>query len=255
MVPFPLCGNLKELKLRYGNSYKKLKYVPIPVELLAQLAKLTVNECVFREWSLEKDEEETGTSRLKQSRGERTLSNLSSSIDMSRLLQLQHVELYKTEISEISFAEGFCPSLQHLFIKSCNHLVKVGTLPNSLIKLELTSCSKLTKIEGLCGLAKLQMLNIKWCNELEELSSTETLVSLEVLDVDKCTKPKRIERLAQLTELQRLDIVECCELEELPGVEHLKSLKWLDASGCPKLRWGEGVVEKLRQRQLAYLRL
>jgi internalin A len=119
----------------------------------------------------------------------------------------------------------------------------------------LTSCFKLKKIEGLCGLAKLQMLNIKWCSELEELSSIETLVCLEVMDVNKCTKLKRIHRLAQLTKLRRLDIVECSELEELPGVEHLTSLKWLDASGCPKLRWGEGVVEKLRQRQLAYLGL
>ena len=54
---------------------------------------------------------------------------------------------------------------------SCNDLVKIGTLPKALIKLELAICTKLNKIEGLCGLAKLQMLNIKWCTELKVLSS------------------------------------------------------------------------------------
>ena len=114
------------------------------------------------------------------------MSNLGSSIDMSKLLQLQHMELYKTEISEVSFAEGFCPNLQQLVMISCNDLVKIGTLPKALIKLELASCTKLNKIEGLCGLAKLQMLNIKWCTKLKVLSSIDTLTSLEVLDVYEC---------------------------------------------------------------------
>lgn len=232
MVPSPLYVNLKELKLRKGNNCKELHKLPIPDEVLTQLAKLTVNECVFSEGFVKG---QTAASGLGQLSGERISGDLSSSIDMSKLVQLQHIELYKTEISEVSFAEGFCPNLQHLLIKSCNGLVKLGTLPNALIKLELTSCCQLQKIEGLCGLAKLQILTIKWCSELKELSSIETLVSLEALDVQDCGKLERVERLAGLTKLRRLDIVDCPNLKELSGVEHLVSLKRFDTSGCTGL--------------------
>eukprot|EP00253_Pinus_taeda_P026710 PITA_26710 len=227
MVPSPLYVNLKELKLRKGNNCKELNSLPIPDEVLTQLAKLTVNECVFSEGFVKG---QTAASGLGQLSGERISGDLSSSIDMSKLVQLQHIELYKTEISEVSFAEGFCPNLQHLLIKSCNGLVKLGTLPNALVKLELTSCDQLQKIEGLCGLAKLQILNIKWCSELKELSSIETLVSLEVLDVQVCGKLERIERLAGLTKLRRWDIDGCPNLIEVSGDEHLMSLTRFDTS-------------------------
>lgn len=268
MVPSKQGRDFKELKLRQGRNYKEFRCLPISDKLLNKLTKLTVIECVFSALPFENDSGEPETSASIQSRGERILSNLGSSIDMSKLLQLRHLILYKTEISEVSFAGGFCPNLQQLLIGSCDNLVKVGTLPNALIKLELTRCAKLEKIEGLSDLAKLQELNIKWCGELVELDSIETLASLEALDVYDCRKLKRIGRLAKLTKLRRLDIVKCSELEELVGVEDLMSrldivqrselkeiagvedfmsLKWLDLSECPNLKKGEGVEEKLRK--------
>lgn len=128
------------------------------------------------------------------------------------------------------------------------NLVKVGELPNTLIELGLHGCTKLKRIEELCGLAKLQMLDISMCSEVEELPSIETLVSLEQLRACLCVKLKSIQGLAQLKMLRLLDVRWCSELEELPGVEYCVSLEILNVDGCPRLQWAGGVVEQLRQK-------
>lgn len=93
------------------------------------------------------------------------------------MFQLKFLRLYNTHISEISFHEGVCPNLQYLKITFCNDLVEVGALPTSLITLDLSSCYGLRRIQGLRSLAKLQILNINGCKEVEELPSIETLPS------------------------------------------------------------------------------
>lgn len=194
------------------------------------------------------DESET----LTESRGRREWRNLDPPVDKCMLLRLQHLELHRTEISQVSFPKDVCPNLQHLIIRSCNDLVKVGTLPSSLIKLELTGCSKLRKLNGLCGLATLQMLDISRCRNVERLPNVETLLSLEVLDASGCLKLKNIKGLAQLTNLRVLYVYDCFKLKTLPGVERCMSLERLHAYGCPKLQRGR-VAEQLRQRLKARL--
>ena len=69
IVPSQLGGNLKELKLRRGRDYKEFKCLPISNELLIELTKLTVNECVFSAFPFETDRGEPETSTTTQSRG------------------------------------------------------------------------------------------------------------------------------------------------------------------------------------------
>jgi internalin A len=121
-------------------------------------------------------------------------------------------------------------------------------MSNTYIQLNLISCPNLEKIDGLCGLAKLQMLNISGWRKVEELAGIETLVSLEELRASVCEKLKRIRGLGQLTKLKLLDVHGCSEIEELEGVEHLRSLEKLDASDCPGLHWDARVLEQLPQR-------
>ena len=71
------------------------------------------------------------------------------------------------EISEISFGEGVYANL---------HVLKI------------CSCHKLKKVEGLCGLAKLEEINIESCSELEELSSVEHCRSLNIVEIRECSK-------------------------------------------------------------------
>jgi Leucine-rich repeat (LRR) protein len=240
MVPSPLGRNLKQMILH--NCTKELKCLPISVGLLA---KLTVKNCPLRELPLKNVEE--GKETVRELRGQRRVSNLDSSIDKC-MLRLQHLRLYDTKISMVSFPEDVFPNLQHLQISACNDLVEVGALPNALIKLELTCCDNLRKIEGLCSLSKLQVLDISWWEEVEELPDFEKLLSLEELWAYGCSKLKSIKGLARLTKLRVLDVRWCCELHELPNVEHCMSLEYLGAIGCSKLHWAEGVLEQLRLR-------
>ena len=85
----------------------------------------------------------------------------------------------------LSKLEPFFPHLQYLEIHDCD-LRKVRALPSSLVELKLTDCRGLFTIRGLCGLAKLQILEIANCQELDKLPRMETLISLEVLKVGRC---------------------------------------------------------------------
>jgi Leucine-rich repeat (LRR) protein len=149
--------------------------------------------------------------------------------------------------SEAPCAQGVCPKLQHLWIYSCRHLVKVGSMPKTLKTVDFSYCSALREIEGLPYLAGLEQLDISGCEEVEELPSLQRLKSLKSLKASKCYKLKSIEGLADLSRLQRLYVRDCHEIRELPCVENCRSLKALDARDCPKLQWADGVLDQLRQ--------
>eukprot|EP00253_Pinus_taeda_P001167 PITA_01167 len=237
----PSLGELKNLKKFTLSNCTELKCLPKSVGLLTQLTELAF-DCPICELPFNKVQGEIET--VPESRGRRTLSNL----DKCCMLQLHSLELYGTEIPKVSFNETVCPNLRHLLVSRCNVLVEVGTLPNTLIKLELYYCDKLRNIKALSHLGKLQSLYIRDCKELEDLPRIEALVSLEELQASGCVQLKSIQGLANLTKLRILSVYDCSELEELPDVEHLRSLEKLWAFRCPKLQWGEGVVELLRQR-------
>eukprot|EP00253_Pinus_taeda_P026341 PITA_26341 len=156
--------------------------------------------------------------------------------------------------SEVLSDEVVYPNLSELMLEECINLVEVGTLPKALTRVKFSGCYNLRSIQGLCGLAMLQSLHIEKCNELEELPSVETMVSLEHLLVADCLKLRSIRDLAQLTKLRGLIVEGCPQLGELEGVECCQSLKDLDVRGCPKLRWDERVVLRLQQ-QCDYFRL
>eukprot|EP00253_Pinus_taeda_P028447 PITA_28447 len=220
--------NLKELRI---ENCRKLNCLPASLGLLTQLTELTVKDCpLIREVPF------------------LPLSDLESSIDHCILPRLQKLDLSRTGISEVSFAEGVCFKLRNLLMYYCYSLVEVGTLPNTLITLNLNGCHSLRKMDNIYGLAKLRELYIRDCIELEELPCIETLVSLRIFFASGCVKLKGFRGLGQLTKLEELDVGRCSELEEMEGIQHCMSLKWLRATECPKLQWDAGVVEQLRQR-------
>jgi Leucine-rich repeat (LRR) protein len=81
--------------------------------------------------------------------------------------RLQRFSMSGTTISEISFGEGVSPNLHELSISYCHNL---------------------KKIEGFCGLVKLQKLWINECSELEELPSVEHCRSLQKVIIRGCPK-------------------------------------------------------------------
>lgn len=244
----PSIGDLRSLKYLVLRRCEKLKHLGESIGMLNQLIKLTVQDCSLQELPFKTVDGESET--LTESRQQRRCSNLDSSSD-KWMFRLKHLELCNTQkLDEVSFGEGVCPHLQHLLIKSCNDLAAVGTLPNALITLELTWCSKLRKIEGLWGLANLQKLEIKGCIEVEVLQGFATLFSLEVLEVTNCVKLKNIRGLEQLTKLRKLEVSSCPDLEDLPSVENLRSLENLDVSECVKVKNIQGLAQVTKLRTL-----
>jgi Leucine-rich repeat (LRR) protein len=189
----PSVGDLRNLKELVLKDCRELKCLPASVGRLSQLTKLEVVGCPVMELP------------FKKVRGQReTVGTLKSDSSIHKYMPgLRNLILQEdTEISEVSFEEGVCPNLQEFFLVECINVVEVVTLPNTLIEVKLSSCYNLRSIEGLCGLAMLRELYIKECNELQELPSVKTLVSLErVIHAVDCVKLKSIRDLAQLTKL------------------------------------------------------
>lgn len=226
-------SQLKELNIENTG----IEHLPPRAMELNNLEVLEIMNCPLKEMPLRNGG--GGIETLTADVGGRTVS--------SNMLGLKYIKLYYTCISEISFPQGICPNLEHLKIEGCYLLEKVGALPKTLVKLDIMKCSMLENIGGLSGLAKLKILNIRWCSPLEELSGLETSVSLEKLEATSCTCLQKIAGLAGLTKLQVLNVSHCggLSLEGLPGIEHLTSLKQLNAKGCG---WDGEAVEQLRQQ-------
>jgi len=196
--------------------------------MMKSLESLVVFDCPLRELPWKRFEGETG---------ERDLNKLLSTDDKC-MFGLRELCMVETKISEVGFPMGVCSNLQTLIF---------------------SFCSELRQISGVCGLAKLQFLQIIRGNKVKELSSFEHLISLEELLVLKCDKIKSIEGLGQLTKLRLLWVRQCPKIQELLGVEHAMTLKpasmeytmsWkrLYIDGCPKLKWVGGVIEQVQQQ-------
>lgn len=157
----PWLGELQKLKNLKLSWCPELKHLPDSVGRLTQLTELTVH-CPLSELPFKKVEQQ------------REISDDSSYEEF--MPGLQYFKMRGTEISEISFGEGFCPNL---------------------LVLEIWDCRNLKKIEGLCGLPKLQKLEIRRCNEVEELRSVEHCSLLNELYVSECPKLLLTEEVAQ----------------------------------------------------------
>jgi Leucine-rich repeat (LRR) protein len=203
-------GDLRNLKQLSLLGCDRLKCLPDSVGLLTQLIELRLG-CPIKELPFKR-------------RGD-------SSIDNCMFPQLQRIVLLSSEVSEVSFDEGVCPNLQYLTVRHCNALTKVGTLPNTLIKLELYFCQLLWSIEGLCGPVKLEVLYITDCPNLESIWGLEKLTELRVVAL----LSRRLDRIRELPSVKDLRLLEKlmvprCAVKSIQGLEQLTKLRELDVS-------------------------
>jgi Leucine-rich repeat (LRR) protein len=204
-------GELKQLtKLRIRQGV--IEYLPMCVTELNSLEDLSVTDCPLRGLpfaGIEKVAE--GKNALTDARGSRLFSSI-----RKRMPRLKDLQLWGTEIKEISFSEGVCSNLQHLDIRFCNELVEVGALPTTLVSLELEDCPVLKKITGLCGLSKLVRLDIHECQGMENLRGIKMLISLEVANLE------RIRDLAWSLQIP------CSDGDESEFFDHDESSHWIE---------------------------
>ncbi|XP_059076889.1 disease resistance protein TAO1-like [Cryptomeria japonica] len=82
-------------------------------------------------------------------------------------LIIKHSYILEMDIPQ---AESLFPKLETVDLSYNRFLTKIGRLPNNLISLKLTNCSKLTRLACLSNLARVKVLDISGCGELRKLN-------------------------------------------------------------------------------------
>jgi len=110
--------------------------------------------------------------------------------------------------------------------------------PNSLNKLILSGCVKLTKLPMWIGeFTRLQKLELFKCSGLKELpASIEALTGLKKLDLRFCSELVRLPEIGALTRLTKLDLFQCSALKQLPAsIGALTGLTEMQLRHCSSL--------------------
>ncbi|XP_059077647.1 TMV resistance protein N-like isoform X2 [Cryptomeria japonica] len=102
-------------------------------------------------------------------------------------------------------AESLFPKLEIVDMSGNRRLTKIGSLPGNLISLNLTNCSKLRTLACFSNMARLKVLDISGCDELQTLN-VEGLSSIEVIKANGCWKLQKIQGLKLLEKLSCLQI-------------------------------------------------
>nr|WP_294859428.1 leucine-rich repeat domain-containing protein [uncultured Fluviicola sp.] len=232
----PIAHSLIELTIAGANienietikSFTKLEYLdlsfnPLLTSTLSNLDHLSkLKELHLRGTNI------TDTSILG---GISTLENLllsgSDVLDsvngLESLINLKHLEVNLTEISEIEKIK-VSDSLRSLSLKS-SLIDRISGLDRfiNLEDLYLNSCN-VEKLEGLDHLKSLKRLNFNGSN-ISEIQGLENLISLEVLDFgdNEITSIKGLENLTNLKKLN-LSLNEIKKVENLNGLVNLERL-------------------------------
>ncbi|CAN1264358.1 Disease resistance protein L6 [Linum perenne] len=163
-------------------------------------------------------------------------------VSLANLTKLQRLTIEKCTQVPVIQGLGDLIMLQTLLIESAQNLINLDGLENlsHLETLKLNDCRVLEKLPislvndlpDFSGLRNMASLDIKECNQLEEITGIESLELLKYLVMRNCTSIKKLPDLSGCKKLRRLDIRGCVQLAEVGGIERLESLKWLNMSGC-----------------------
>ncbi|XP_059076886.1 receptor-like protein 7 [Cryptomeria japonica] len=136
-------------------------------------------------------------------------------------LIIRHSHIQEIDIPQ---AESLFPKLETVDLSYNRLLTKIGRLPDNLISLQLTNCSNLTSLACLSNLARLKVLDISGCGELETLN-VEGLKSIQVIRANGCW---------ELRSFQGLDLLEqlsCFQMSVQPSaIRYLALYRYLPRS-------------------------
>ncbi|KAL1205613.1 Disease resistance protein Roq1 [Cardamine amara subsp. amara] len=186
-----------------------------------------------------------------------TLKSLPSHFQTDYLVELN---LPDSSIERLWSGTQNLPSLRHMNLNRCRHLIEIPDLSKaeSLETLCLCDCESLVELHSsLWHLDKLVKLSMRNCMKLKNLPSNVNLNSLKTLCLDGCTNiddfpfvsdkieelglsqtsiavvPTLIERLSKLRELR---LSQCKRLMNLPDtIGRLESLRNLWLGNCPNV--------------------
>ncbi|XP_022680125.1 probable leucine-rich repeat receptor-like protein kinase At1g35710 isoform X2 [Setaria italica] len=162
---------------------------------------------------------------------------------MSRLTNLELLDLSKTFLKELPSFIGNFQNLKYLNMHGCD---KLQNLPSSLGHLQrlqhlrLSCCNVIAELpDSMCNLHDLRILDISKCTELQHLPPLfGNLVNLEDVRLSSCFNLKQLpESFGNLYFLRFLDLSSCYELQQLPdSFTNLDKLEVLLLRRCCRLQ-------------------
>ncbi len=120
-----------------------------------------------------------------------------------------------------------CETLERLEVISTNtfDLEQTSFLPN-LNKLILTQL-KLSSLNGIENLTKLENLAINFCPKLIDISNISKCLKLKKIEFDTCKKIENFESLSALKEVKGLVLGNCGSISSLNFIKDMSGLKFL----------------------------
>ncbi|CAN1245419.1 Disease resistance protein L6 [Linum grandiflorum] len=257
-ISSPKVSNLLELKELEELRFMECDAAPVIPGGIWQLTKLKTLELYKckRNGSLLADEEGTLPSSLNtlNIHGRFFRYRLPNLANLNGLTELRLTNVWITEIrglGELRMLEvlvilssalyNLCGlenlvNLKELTLQNCRRLESLPSL-STLVKLhsiEITKCRVLSKIQGLGGLRRSGMKNLRQ------------------LDVSQCSRLTKVVGLDKLEELRGLNMCGCESIKKLPDMSRLKNLMYLNLKGCIHLKDVKG-LEKLKN--LGYMEM
>ncbi|GLJ27777.1 hypothetical protein SUGI_0545140 [Cryptomeria japonica] len=153
-------------------------------------------------------------------------------------LIIRHSYIQEIDIPQ---AESLFPKLETVDLSYNRLLRKIGRLPDNLISLKLTNCSRLTRLACLSNLARLKVLDISGCGELETLN-VEGLKSIQVIKANRCWQLRSFQGLDLLAQLSCFQISVRAWCIQLPSL-HSYLTKDIEKAGGRVLKVLENRTE------------
>ncbi|KAH9288890.1 hypothetical protein KI387_033007, partial [Taxus chinensis] len=232
------CLNLSSLPSRFGDLTNlqhldmghciQLGTLPVSFKQLTLLQYLNFNRCIKLTIESENLDILENMTRLQYL----DFSKCGNMEDLPRHCiengaSLKQLNLRWTRIREMPANIGQLSKLEILIVGS-NALTSLPTtLGNlcSLLKLVLSDCLKVQKIEGLEYLRSLEELEICNCPELDGLPSFAELCSLKTLELRGCPKVEKIEGSEGLRSLEAFKAYTCLKVPCIISLEKARELR------------------------------
>lgn len=128
-------------------------------------------------------------------------------------------------------------SLHTLDLYHCNQLLAAPVCGPHLIKLSLANCTVLQDLSPLRGAVNLQVLDLNWCEHLQDLSPVATsCLDLRWINLKHCSSLRDVSPLANLPRLQECSLAQCRMIRDINPLAGCRSLSVLRLFACDGIR-------------------
>lgn len=134
-------------------------------------------------------------------------------------------------------------TLERLNISCSENLEKINASILSLTNLRVlvfSSCPRFRSLDC-SAFSALENLNLSQCSKISRLDGLEQLDSLRYLDMSGCDSLQILLDLMKFRKLERFDVVGCKKIIEIRGLDRLESSEFFNMTGCESIERLQGL--------------